>query len=63
MWSEVMGLWECMAACTWDFPQSQKVTRSVGSTVLRNFEACLPFNANTREMSTPAVGFEGVSLI
>ena len=25
MWSQVMGLWVCNAACKWNFPRSQKV--------------------------------------
>ena len=37
MWSEVMGLWACKAACKCDLHRSQKVKRSVGGTVLQNF--------------------------
>ena len=32
MWSDVMGLWACKAACTCTFLQSQNVKRSAGNT-------------------------------
>ena len=35
VWSEVMGLWACKAACKCDFHRSHKVKRSIVSTVLQ----------------------------
>ena len=62
--SEVMGLWVCQAACKCNFPRSQKVKKSVGSTVLQKFGVCYQLgqqetnsNANARDRLL----FEGFS--
>ena len=39
MWSQVMGLWICKAACKWNFPGSQRVKRSVGRPLLQKFQS------------------------
>ena len=40
--SEVMGLWVCKSASKWNFPRSQKVKRSVVSTVLQKCQGMFP---------------------
>ena len=40
--SEVLGLWVCKSAWTWNFPRSQEVKKSVVSTVLQKCQGMFP---------------------